>query len=281
MRTAESNPTFHLRAISRSGKIIRSVPVRSVTTSAEGFIDLPVFSEWQRKPLAVRVPCGQILDLVYRFTPEYGDMLACSNPKYSATLGGSHASGGVFASPGLLSGTPDRALAPKWRKEDGRWMLRFDGVNDYVSFPIETVPLGAFALKMELRPELCPTNMVLFRHGSGGRGTLALFVAGGNLYAIWPKRVYDGADHSGSMLRFETGLKVVSGEWNDIEVSYDCETLAFKVNGITKAYPMKERGYLFKPAAFGGHVNRGDIAPPGPLTWFKGDLRSLSIRHGN
>ena len=278
VRSSEPNPTFHLRAISRSGKTWRSQGVRPPKDGPEGALeDLPVFSEWRRRPVALGVPSGDIRELSYRFSPDCGDVLACSDPRFNATLGGGYSSDGAFEAPGLLKDAPDRALAPKWAEEGGRWHLRFDGVNDYVAFPAEAVPLGAFTLRMEIRPEANPTNMVIFRHDANRRGTIALFIVGGELHAIWPPRVFPhGAK---GCERIQTGLKVKPGAWSDVEVSYDCATLAFRVGGDCRAFPLAERGYRFSPSVFGGHVRRDDIAPPGPLDWFKGDLRAFSIRH--
>lgn len=279
VRTSELNPVFHLRAIAKSGRTWRSAPVRPLSSSGRS-IALPIYSEWLRRWTSVSVPADQVVEHDYIFTPDFGDLLACEDIRYRGTLGGGYAGNEPMRNAGLLKDIPDCALAPKWIKEDGRWMLRFDGENDVVSFPIETMPLGAFSLAMEIRPESCPTNMVVFRHAAYDRGSLALFIANGELYAMWPTRFYNWLDHEGSTLRYQTGLKVDFDAWNEITVDYDGATLSFCVNGVRKSYPLSDRGYVFKPSIFGGHLRRDDMSPPGPLTWFRGDLRKLTIRHG-
>lgn len=279
VRSSDVNPTFHLRAVAKSGRTWRSAPVRPLQSSS-GRVIQPVYSEWLRHWTSVSVPSEQIVEHAYVFTPDMGGILACADLRYAGTLGGGYTGDGPMRSAGLLKGMPDRALAPKWVEEDGRWLLRFDGANDVVTFPIETMPLGAFALTMEVRPENCPTNMVLFRHASVARGSLALFIADGELYAMWPKRDYNWLKHEESTLRYPTGLKVEPGVWNEITADYDGAALSFSVNGARKSFPLSDRGYVFKPAVFGGHCRRDDMSPPGPLTWFKGDLRRLVIRHG-
>ena len=97
------------------------------------------------------------------------------------------------------------------------------------------------------------------------------------LYAMWAAR--ELGDPKNSTGRFDTGLDVVEGEWNDLEVSYDFRRLTFRLGGREKSFPYDRRAYVFRPSVFGGHNVTADIAPRGPLHFFKGDLRMLKIRH--
>ena len=119
--------------------------------------------------------------------------------------------------------------------------------------------------------------MVVFRHAGQGRGSLQLFIVHGRLFVMWADR-----DYYNSKLRtarFNTGLEVANGEWNALEASYDLHTIRFRLNGREWSKPFDRRAYLFRPMLFGGHAITTDIAPSGPLSWFKGDLRALSVRH--
>ncbi len=168
-------------------------------------------------------------------------------------------------------------FAPKWIEETGRWMLRFDGVDDYLTLPIEAFPLNAFTFRAEFCPHYGAEDMVLFRHSALWRASLCLFIRNGKLYAMWGDRDLHDPEHSTA--RFDTGLDVANDAWNALEVSYDFHNIVFRLNGREKSYPFDRRGYVFRPAIFGGHIVTADIAPSRKLVWFKGDLRALGIHH--
>ena len=229
----------------------------------------------------MEVPSALIPSIKYDFTPEGGaSVTAPGNHSHNASLGGGYVYGGMFADSRAFRNTvAGFANAPQWVQEDGRWILRFDGENDYMHALNETFPVGAFTLTAEFRPRYGDENMVLFRHAGLGRGSLQLFIVKGRLYAMWADRAFD--DSKRRTAKFDTGLEISNGEWNSVVVSYDFRTLMFEVNGMRREYPFDRRGYIFHPAVFGGHVITTDIAPSGPLVWYKGDLRSFEIRHNS
>lgn len=275
----DAAPMFHVRAITVGGKIWRSKAIAPVMQDWTRRERLAIYSEWKGGADDVEVPSALIPDIQYDFAPAAGaSVTASGNHRHNASLGGGYVYGGMFADKRAFRNTVEGfANAPQWVKEDGRWMLRFDGENDYMHAPNETFPVGAFTLTAEFRPRYGEENMVLFRHAGLGRGSLQLFIVKGRLYAMWADRAFD--DPKRRTAKFDTGLEISNGEWNTIVVSYDFRTLMFEVNGKRRDYPFDRRGYIFHPAVFGGHVITTDIAPPGPLAWFKGDLREFAIRH--
>ena len=279
VRSDSPAPVFHLREIASSGRIWRSHPVAPPAADLSRSETLPVYSEWERRAKDVMVPSALIPSIEYDFTPDCGAAIAAKGmPRHGASLGGGYVYCDAFnGGRAFREASPGFANAPEWVREDGRWLLRFDGGNDYLHAPNETFPIGAFTLKAEFRPRYGAENMVVFRHAGQGRGSLQLFIVRGRLYAMWADRDY--YDSKLRTARFDTGLEVANGEWNALEASYDLRTIRFRLNGREWSKPFDRRAYLFRPMLFGGHAITTDIAPSGPLVWFKGDLRALSVRH--
>ena len=262
-------PFFTLRAITAAGKIYRSRPI--VPRIARGQLKiLHCFSETSKSPTAIQVPEDLLPDIRFRFQPDAGAALLNSwSNSFDAQLGGGFYYMEAFSR--SQKRIPHGNRAPEWIHEKDGWILRFDGRNDYLNFGRETLPNGAFTLDMEIKPDSCEQTMVLFRHFNYILGSISLFLRDGKLYATFgDKRVFNH--------KFDTALPVPSGKWSSITVSYDLHHLTFTVNRHVKRFPFSARAYSFKPAIFGGHT-KNEFAPPGPLAFYKGDLRALRIRH--
>ena len=278
VRCANPSPVFHLRAVSVNGHLWRSRPV-CPSPAAGRTVLLGVYSEWTKGTAQVDVPESLVPEIDYVFSPETGAALAnVGHPKYVAQLGGGFFDCHAMSEAGSFVGMSGGSFAPKWKQDaDGSWFLRFDGADDFVTFPIETVPLGPFTLEMEFRPELSPTNMVLFRHSAQWRASICLFICDGRVYGMWADRDFDNPARSTA--RFDTGLMVLDGKWNVLKVSYDHDRMVFRLNGRQVEYPFDRRGYVFRPAIFGGHIVTSDITPSQDLAFFRGDLRRFAVSH--
>ena len=277
VRNDNPAPVFHLRAISVRGRIWRSGPIIPAPAPAAPTVDVGCFDEWAKRPAYFKVPDVLVPRIDYVFSPECGDAIANTwHPRYNGTLAGGYCEG-PMSEKRAFEGMSGGDFAPKWVEETGRWMLRFDGVDDYLTLPIEAFPLNAFTFRAEFRPHYAIEDMVLFRHSALWRASLCLFIRNGKLYAMWGDRDLQDPEHSTA--RFDTGLDVANDAWNALEVSYDFHNIVFRVNDREKSYPFDRRGYAFRPAIFGGHIVTADIAPSRKLVWFKGDLRALGIHH--
>ena len=263
-------PVFTVRAIGRSGRIYRSHAVMPVQIPSAPFQEVACFSETVKKAVKVKIPEALLPDIHYLFGPDSGAMLRSDSGRYfDGRLGGGFHYMEAFSHPLTKVAAGDRA--PQWVRDGKEWLLRFDGVNDYINFTRETFPQGAFTLQMEIRPDCADRTMVLFRHFNYFLGSLSLFIRDGRLYACWGEKNLRN-------FKFATSLPVRNGAWNRIEVKYDFSRLAFTVNGKSEIIPFRGRAYAFKSAIFGGHDKR-EYAPDEPLVFFKGDLRKLAIRH--
>lgn len=272
--TGTRYPVFHFRAISESGKVWRSRPIRPDEIPS-GTRTLPVFDEFAKKPSAVAVPSALVPEIAYDFDPATGaDLVNGWDPFYDAWLGGGTWYCEPYSDPRIRCKPGCRA--PQWTEDGERACLKFDGVNDYVNFPKEAFPQGPFTLEMSIRPEL-PTNdvpMVLFRHFEFTRGSISAFVDRGRLVATWGDRDLDREP------RIDSGLKIVDGAWNEISISYDLHVFVFKVNGKTFSFPWEGRPFRFKPSVFGGH-DKAELSPRAPVVpvYYRGLLRKIVFRH--
>ena len=272
--TATRYPVFHFRAILENGKVWRSRPFRpNMPTGPK--TRLPVFDEYGKGPSQTFVSEALIPKLEYAFDPTSGAMLRSGwTPFFDGWLGAGHWYCEPFSDPRIVVKPGGRA--PKWVKDGGRDALEFDGENDYVDFPKEAFPQGAFTLTMEVKPQL-PTNdvpMVLFRHFDFIRGSISLYIDRGELVAVWGDR------NLAREPKIKTGLKVMEGVWSRVTVSYDFRTFRFAVDGQQYEFPWEGRPFRFKPSVFGGH-DKLELTPRHPVkpVYFRGRLRQLSIRH--
>lgn len=265
-------PVYHFRAISKSGRIWRSYPMRPDAIPQEPIVTIPVWDEYAKTASVLRTPEAMVPRLVYDFDPSAGAVLLNGwDPYFNAWAGG----GTWYCEPfsdGRIKVKPG-CRAPKWTEEDGRACILFDGQNDYVNFPREALPQGAFTLTMEIKPTGIPDDrpMVLFRHFDFIRGSISLYIHHGRLTATWGDRDLSREP------RFETGLEIVADAWNSVSVSYDFHAFRFCVNGRTHVRAWEGRPFRFKPSVFGGH-DKKELAPGSPV-YFKGLLRRFDIRH--
>ncbi|HWL52911.1 MAG TPA: LamG-like jellyroll fold domain-containing protein [Chthoniobacteraceae bacterium] len=271
-------PIYHLRAITKSGRIYRSRPIRPWQPKGE-MLELPVFSESEKKVVSVPVRRDEVADLDYRFDPRLGDLIGTpAGLSWIAELGG----GLIYGGPANRDRSYPREAVdsnPQWVTEEGRTALKFDGVGQYVAFPKEVLPHGSFTLRFEIKPsEGDARNEVLFRHFGMRAGSLTLRRSQGRLVGAFtdPRQ---SELHDNTTTHFDTGLALPAGEWSAVEVSYNLGEIVFRVAGQgEKRYPFSQPGAAFQTAIFGGNrwapfgVESGDL-------FFKGWLRSFRVLH--
>ena len=267
-------PVYQLTAVSASGRTWRSKPIVPVHPQGKK-VPMTIFSEFEDKPVQIPVAADLIPRIDYKFTPEYGRLLTNDfDPWFHAELGG----GFSYLEPMHKSAYPRlpkdfHSFAPAWAEEDGRWMLRFDGVSNYLNLPRETMPRGAYTIEMEIRTPGNREQVLLRSYSNREPGTLQTVITADN------ELIATSALNSWNA-KFPTGLKVPTDRWCTIRVEYDLKNLTFEVDGQRKTFPFAGRGFIFKPGCFGG-TNEPN-GPVGDKTgYFRGDLRRLTIIHNN
>lgn len=266
-------PCFQLRAITESGRIYRSKPVFPAPLSGK-MANLNVFSSSAGKAVVAPVPAEEIVDINYAFTPEHGTILRDpANPYFDAQLGG----GFKYLDPmriGKLSGNIQKT-APQWVKSGDGWALKFDGVGNYLVFPIETIPHGSFTLEFECKTDSA-ANQALFRHYSYRPGSLLLYIIDGKLQAEFASM---GRNYLEKSNKLPVNLPFQTGRWVKVKVIYDMHKITFTVDGKSVSIPFNLRAAKPTSASFGGFTLDDKDLTGKNLKFFQGELRSFRIRH--
>lgn len=242
----EPFPVYHLRAIALSGRTYRSPPIRPYHPEGAR-VPLPVFSDLGEHPVStVSVHKEEIPNLIYRFSPDLGDALACSaGGIWRVEFGSGVARGHPFYNTRISPvGAPQ--ATPAWTNLHGIPCLQFDGIGTYINFPHEAIPHGAFSLKFSIM-RTAEEPQVLFRHHGSQLGSLSLLVDTNNYL------VGQFLDQEVRTTWFRTELVVPLNEWVEIAAVYDLSTMTFRVGHASTNYPFTGRGLYYAPAVFGGH----------------------------
>ena len=266
-------PCFQLRVITVSGKIWRSKPVfpEQEGVQKEQF---NVFSASKHKVVTLQVPSSRITAIDYRFKPDYGNWLTdAASRMQDAGLGG----GFQYLYPMCFGSLPKntKTTAPEWHREGTDWILQFDGIANYLVFPVDAFPTGPFTLEFEAKTDSA-ANQALFRHAALDQSSLDTYIVDGYLRASFAGM---GVNFNSRYYELPVKLPFPSGHWNRVKISYDLEKMIFSVNGQTRSVPFARRAAEAAAAIFGGIIGNDKNAGKYHLNFFNGKLRSLKIRH--
>ncbi len=268
------NPCLQLRVISQSGKIYRSRPIFPVLPAA-AVAELPVFSAYDGTRKLISVPSNRIPVLNYVFQPSNGTLLLNQGAGcWNAENGG----GFRYLFPMNRVELPEGVTntAPQWTKEpDGSTQLSFDGISNYVIFPMEAFPTGAFTIDFAVWTD-SEANQALFRHGALRLSSLDTFVVNGKLQAAYAEM---GRNYLNPVNDLAVNLDFPVGRWNQVQISYDLQELRFKVNEQECRIPFSKRPGKPGPSTFGGPYGSDPFWEQHQLSYFKGKLRNFGISH--
>ena len=264
------HPIFHMRATTVSGKIYHSKPVIPDEVPEERE-QLPILSESTGEIVVLPAAKALIPDLKWPLHPMAGLTLCNTyDPYFNASAGGGYHYADAF---NMITPPGEGSNAPRLVRDGSDEFLRFDG-KSYLHFPLETFPRGAFRIEFEVRPQPDPgTNAyVLFRHYGKILGSLSCFVKSGRIHLAY-------AGKNLKLHTLDTGIELQEKSWSKVAVSYDLLNLKCTVNGKTASLRMeKNPPCYFKPLVFGGHTKK-EFGLPSGAQYFKGDLKSFSVRH--
>lgn len=265
------NSVFYMRAITKSGKTYRSLPV-VVEERRSGFeVPFPLFSETRQGVTTINLPREWIPDIEYSFIPNYLAVLPTpAGRNWYGQLGGGSLYGQPFSDMDYPTGVTDTAPL-WWVTEDGENVLRFDGLGSFIFLPTEAFPRGSFTLSFDIQP-LARGNYTLFTHFGKYHKSLTIGVNETKLYGWF-------VDNKLQRHNFDTDITIATRDWTRIDIIYDMNTLIIRTNGV-EGYrtPFNARALYMGPAAFGGYPGTEETYPNLP-SFFKGYLRSLRIVH--
>lgn len=300
IKSIRPETAFQMRVITESGKIYRSWPIlpgespkKSTEASMlgrlqsrmaewfgtpsrlkspknpEGYVALPVYSETKREPVTVQVAPSRIPSL--HATPARtsgAEIHTSSDPYFNGLAGGVPPWSYVIQKTGSY---PKDALqsAPTRVMEDGFDCWSFDGKGNFLYFPPETLPRGAFSISFTFKP-LSRAPQVLLANNGYVNGAFRLNIVDGVVSGTYTDLLRRKEPYLRTM-PLEPEIVVPIGQWSTVEVSYDLKQIIFKVNGKAgKPIPLSTKGLIYSPLLFGGY---------GPNGFFHGFLKDLNIRH--
>ena len=268
VRSDEPWPLFSLRAVTLGGKRWQSAPVVPEFPGGN-LIDLPIWSDTERKQTSVRVAAARVPNAVYSFAPAAGRMLTTPwKQEFAAEIGGGYRYNLNNSRRSAPAAT--RHIGPDWRytEKEGHF-LRFTPYST-LTFQPSVWPLGAFTWECEVRPD--KKDGILWRHSNPKQTySVGLLLVDGKLRII----------HSSSAGYFKTDdtpLELPVGKWSKVKVASDIRNFYITVNGQTWQCPRIGRGRVASGCVFGNDACR-DFLPRKDFPGFTGDLRSLRISH--
>ncbi|MBQ9089156.1 MAG: hypothetical protein IJY46_10310 [Lentisphaeria bacterium] len=270
---------FSLRVIDLRGNTWRGGE-KSLYTPSGKEKTFNVYDKVAKKAVKITVDENLLTPMSFDFSPArgtvianpagrkfFGIMNACTPLASNIGIGGSRYGSLPFNSMADIKGAFP-ALPLRHRETDGSWSLTFDKLS-HVSLPMQIVPMHAghkITMKIFVDKHFKEEQYIF---GSGSHG-LMLSVVNGKLRArmfIIGKHSYTAGN---SIVFADAKTKLVPGKWNDVEVSFDQQNFAVKLNGVS-GKPVKVSGYHMRPKA--GVLGAGESRK----NYFKGKIKELSI----
>lgn len=240
---------------------------------------------WRSAPLVKGV--SRPPELVYDFSEAAGNALFPQSGErfFCAVAGGPHtvaslwnrgptAKGVIPASSAywqtVVDSCPRREV-----QNDGSAALVFDGRDDYVSLPHETIPAtSGFELSMKVYPERAGGKEMIFasRIIDGGGSLWGVWHDAGRVSAAYTSKNPDGVDKGWCEVSTPCPLK--PGAWNEISVRLAGGKLELSVNGASVSKPCTGGAAYVTDCILGGWPGKGFLP-------FAGKVRKLAVRHGD
>ena len=261
---------YHVQLVTMSGRTWRSSPFVVEPHSAPVRMKVKCAADGALREISL--PSARVPRIAYDLSPLAGTFLPTTDRHlhFATVLGGQYSIATLWNR--SSSGSSDAPLGfwPNWREvessaparrreADGGWSLEFDGVDDLVVFPWETVPQNsAYRVKFALLP-LC------------GGGQTALFSS----KSLLNVRLEDGRLRvsAAGVKDCDTGLEVADGSWHQIELEHAGDSFAAYVDGRRFTTKAKLPATFMSSLAFGLPLKGSDMKA------FRGRLRDIVFDH--
>lgn len=259
---------YHLQFVTMSGRTWFSRPF--VVEPPTAAVPVRVFDCAAERMTDLKLPASRVPTMAWDFSPDAGNVLRTTDGyrHWWGFLGGAQSSASLWNRGKKQEGVFDHSAisgepVPARRQEaDGTWSLVFDGKDDFASFPVGTISsYAASTISLRVFPERTDVEETIL----STRGSVQYLTNG-------PDGVMVGTAEMEDFRRtmHKTGLKLIPGQWNQIVLRLDGETLTVSVNGRRHQVEMKFPGCFVAPVALGASwdLKRGR---------FKGRLADFSI----
>lgn len=240
---------YHLQFVTMSGRTWFSRPFVVEEDSAS--VPVRVYDCANGKMAEMKLPASRTLDVAWDFSPVAGNVVRTTDrwSHWWGILGGMQSSASLWnrgkKQEGVFDGyqVSGEPVPGRQQEPDGSWSLVFDGEDDFVSFPVGTIPsYSASTISLKVFPERTDVEETIL----STRGSIQYLANG-------PVGVTVGTAEMEGFRRIEhkTGLKLVPGQWNQVALRLDGEKLTVTVNGQSHQAEMKLPGCFVAPVAMG------------------------------
>ena len=274
---------YHLQVVTMDGKTWRSRPIVVEKTGAT--VKTIVHAALKGRTVPCNLPRSRVPRLEYDFSPVAGNVMRPkSGERHFFGMIGSQASlVTLWNRGGSLEGAIPRA-GMFWIKvkdphparvqgADGRWELVFDGIDDFASFPQETVPQWAAAdIEIEFSPAQSCTGRVetLFAARYDNRvGLYEIILDKGEIVV---KGCSSDEKVSAKTFEFRTGLSASPDAWHSLKVWHTGTEMKASLDGKTASQEVSMPAVFMNTAIMGG-------SPRNETAFFTGKVRKLVIDH--
>ena len=240
-----------------------------------------VWSDTEKRPVKLRVSARRAPEITYLFTERHGSSLpTAAGRHFWASRGGytMHSTGkgggatslyGIGNLPAVRN-YPENAVCgmPELRREEGKNILCFDGIGNYITLPQGVIPRRtAFSMELKLRPDGDFDGNCLLIGSQTCRGThsgLRIYLRKGSL-------CFEFMDRDLKLSRCDTGIRIPNGRWSNLKITRDLENIVFELDGkVSGTFPCPGPGIFDTLAVVGGSGRGSD--------YFKGKIGRLSVK---
>ena len=262
--------SYHVVVVAMDGRTWRSRPFVAEATSGE-LAAMCVRSALSGGLRDIRLPAPRVPCIEYDLAAETGTFLPTKDHllHFATVLGGCYSMATLWNRCSSASNDMPIGTKPDWRsvvsaapkrvrEADGSLSLSFDGVDDFVAFPWETVPQNsAYSVSFEIMAEDVAGRMALF----ASKRVLNAHISGGVL------NVAAGGASVASPAKLEKGV------WHKVEIVHSGDALAVSVDGRVASRPAKLAPPFMSSLMLGLPMKGSGMAP------FRGRVRGLRFCH--
>lgn len=265
-----SSMMYHVQVVTMSGKTWRSRPFVSEPETPP--VTMTVKSAYDGSLRPVVIPRSRVPRIEYDFASDTGDFIPTADRHlhFATVLGGQYSFATLWNRSSAGGTDAPIGVWPDWKKTvrtapsrvdeaSGADSLDFDGVDDFVIFPWESIPQNSgYRIFFDLLPSETEGRMALFV----SKMLLNVSIEDGTLYVAAP-----------GVKKVSTGLELPKGRWSRVMLAHLGDRFEVRVDGKSFSAPAKLPATFMSPVSFGAPMQGSGMKP------FRGRLRNVVIDH--